>query len=362
LSPPLRFSFAELPVLEPTRRAASQRAGLKQIAEELGISMMTVSRALNGRGDVAEATRLRVLKAAKRLKYRPNRLVHALKSGRSRTVGVMISVWLSFNAKIIHGIHDVLAEHNCLPVLHFHGEGPHANRDEAELAYLHRLLDQRVDGIIFWPSDEAVPQMYLKEVWERGVPLVAVDRCLPLTKADFSGTDDVAGGRLVAEHLLALGHRRIGHITGEPWVSTYADRRRGFEQALARQPGVDLSVAECADVNSGEAAHRMMSRPNRPTAIFIPNDRMALPIYEVAQSLGIEVGRDLSVVGFGTLEETKWLRPRLATVDQKPYQIGRAAAELLLDRIEGRVATAKPRSARVVPTIVKCDSLRAPGR
>ena len=105
-----------------------------------------------------------------------------------------------------------------------------------------------------------------------------------------------------------------------------------------------------------------MSRPNRPTAIFIPNDRMALPIYEVAQSLGIEVGRDLSVVGFGTLEETKWLRPRLATVDQKPYQIGRAAAELLLDRIEGRVATAKPRSARVVPTIVKCDSLRAPGR
>jgi len=349
-------------VLEPTSRSASQRAGLKQIAEELGVSMMTVSRALNGRGDVAEATRLRVLKAAKRLKYRPNRLVHALKSGRSRTVGVMISVWLSFNAKIIHGIHDVLAEHNCLPVLHFHGEGPHANRDEAELEYLHRLLDQRVDGIIFWPSDEAVPQMYLKEVWERGVPLVAVDRCLPLTKADFSGTDDVAGGRLVAEHLLALGHRRIGHITGEPWVSTYADRRRGFEQVLVRDRGVDLSVAECVDVDSGPAAHRMLSQPDRPTAIFVPNDRMASPIYAVADSLGLAIGRDLSVIGFGALEETKWLRPRLTTVFQKPYEIGRAAAGLLLDRIEGRVDNAKPRSARVEPEIVDLESVGKPRR
>ncbi len=343
-----------------TDRRSGQRAGLKQIADELGISMMTVSRALNGRGDVAEGTRLRVLKAAKRLKYRPNRLVHAIKSGRSRTVGVMISPWLSFNAGIIHGIHDALAEHHCLPILHFHGVGPHANRDEAELEYLHRLLDQRVDGIIFWPSDESVSQMYLKEVWERGVPLVAVDRQLPLTKADFSGTDDVAGGRLVAEQLLALGHRRLGHITGEPWVSTYAERRRGFEQAVARQKGIDLTIAECADVDSAAAARAMLSRPDRPTAIFVPNDRMAPPIYAVAESLGLIIGRDLSVIGFGALEEAKWLRPRLSTVDQRPHEIGRAAAGLLLDRIEGRVASPKPRSARVVPTIVERESVRPP--
>ena len=349
-------------MFQPAPRPAGQRAGLKQIADELGISMMTVSRALNGRSDVAEATRLRVLKAAKRLKYRPNRLVHALKSGRSRTVGVMISVRLSFNAEIIHGIHDILADHNCLPVLHFHGVGPQAERDEAELEYLHRLLDQRVDGIIFWPSDETVPHMYLREVWERGLPLVAVDRRLPLTKADFSGTDDVAGGQLVAEHLLALGHRRIGHITGEPWVSTYADRRRGFEATIARQPAVSLVVADCIDVDSGPAARALLSRSDRPTAIFVPNDRMAPPIYAAADSLGLEIGRDLSVVGFGLLEETKWLRPRLTTVDQQPYKIGRAAACLLLDRIEGRVVTAKPRSARVVPKLVVHESVHEAAR
>jgi LacI family transcriptional regulator len=341
-------------------KALDRRAGLKQIADELGISMMTVSRALNGRDDVAEATRLRVLEAAKRLRYRPNRLVHALKSGRSRTVGVMISVRLSFNAAIIHGIHDMLAEHNCLPVLHFHGEGPQASRDDAERAYLHRLLDQRVDGIIFWPSDETVPQLYLREVWERGVPLVAVDRRLPLTKADFSGTDDVAGGRLVAEHLLALGHRRLGHITGEPWVSTYADRRQGFEEAVAGKSDVQLAVADCANVDSGPVARAMLSRRGRPTAIFVPNDRMAPPIYEAAEALGLTIGRDLSVVGFGTLEETKWLRPRLTTVDQRPYEIGRTAAALLLDRIEGRERTTRPRSVRVLPEIAAGESAGPP--
>jgi DNA-binding LacI/PurR family transcriptional regulator len=343
-----------------TTRRGRGPANLRQIAEELGVSVMTVSRALNGRLKGAEATRLRVLAAAERLKYRPNRLVHAIKSGRSHTVGVMISVRSSFNGKIIHGIHDALAKHNYLPVLHFHGVGPRASRDQVELKYLHRLLDQRVDGIIFWPSDETVSQMYLKEVWDRGLPLVAVDRRLPLTKADFSGTDDLAGGRLVAEHLLALGHRRLGHITGEPWVSTYADRRQGFEQTVARQRGVDLSVAECTKVDSGPAALAMLSQRDRPTAIFVPHDRMVPPIYEVAESLGLEIGRDVAVIGFGALEDMLWLRPRLATVDQQPYEIGRNAARLLLDRIEGRVTGDRARSVRITPTIVARQSIAAP--
>jgi LacI family transcriptional regulator len=340
-----------------SRPQEGQRAGLKQIAAELGLSMMTVSRALNGRGEVAEATRLRVLQAAKRLKYRPNRLVHALKSGRSRTVGVMISPWQSFRARIILGIHDALSEQNCLPVLHCHGEGPHANRDEAELEYLHRLLDQRVDGIIFLPSDETVPQTYLQEVWERGVPLVAVDRRLPLTKADFSGTDDVAGGRIAAEHLLARGHRRLGMINGEGWVSTYADRRLGFEQAIGGVPGVDLVVAECSGVDSGPVARTMLSQPSPPTAVFLPNDWMAPPVYEVAESLGLRVGRDLSIIGYGALEETKLLRPGLNTIGQDFYGIGHTAAGLLLDRIDGRVRGEEPREVRIVPTLVARESV-----
>lgn len=231
---------------------------VKQIADELGVSMMTVSRALNGRGRIADETRDRVLAVAKRLKYRPNRLVHAIKHGHSRTVGVMVPIASSFSAAVVRGIHDALAEHHYLPILHFHGEGPQAERDDAELEYLHRLLDHRVDGIIFWPSDESVPQMYLREVWDRGVPLVAVDRHLPRTNADFSGSDDIAGGRIAAEHLLSQGHRRLAHIAGEHWVSTYADRRRGFEEVIAGRKDVDYVVAECIDCQSGEIARTML--------------------------------------------------------------------------------------------------------
>lgn len=336
-----------MPTPKPRRTST-----VKQIAEELGVSMMTVSRALNGRGRISDETRDRVLAVAKRLKYRPNRLVHAIKQGRSRTVGVMVPIASSFSATVVRGIHDALAEHNYLPILHFHGEGPQAQRDEAELEYLHRLLDYRVDGIIFWPSDETVSQVYLHEVWERGVPLVAVDRHLPRTNSDFSGTDDEAGGRIAAEYLLSLGHRRVGHIAGESWVSTYADRRRGFELAIAARSDASLSIAECIDCQSGAAARSMLAGEDRPTAIFLPSDRMAPPVFEVAESLGLSIGSDLSIVGYADLAETAWLRPRLTTVRQDPYRIGSEAARLLLDRIEGRAGRDGPRSVRVPPEVV----------
>ena len=321
--------------------------------------MMTVSRALNGRGRISDETRDRVLAVAQRLKYRPNRLVHAIKQGRSRTVGVMVPIATSFSATVVRGIHDTLAEHQSLPILHFHGEGPQAQRDEAELEYLHRLLDHRVDGIIFWPSDETVSQVYLHEVWDRGVPLVAVDRHLPRTNADFSGTDDEAGGRIAAEYLLSLGHRRLAHVAGEGWVSTYADRQRGFERAIAGRSDASLTIAECVDCESGDVARDMLAREDRPTAIFVASDRMAPHVYDAAKSLGLTIGSDVSLVGYADLAETAWLRPRLTTVRQDPYRIGVEAARLLLDRIEGRAAADGPRSVRVPPTLVARESAAA---
>lgn len=340
----------------PTSPQPRRTSTIKQIAAELGVSMMTVSRALSGRGRISHETRDRVLIAAKRLKYRPNRLVHAIKQGKSRSVGVMVPIATSFSAGIVRGIHDALAEHHYLPILHFHGDGPQARRDEAELEYLHRLLDHRVDGIIFWPSDESVSQMYLREVWERGVPLVAVDRHLPHTNADFSGTDDEAGGRIAAEHLLALGHRRLAHITGEHWVSTYADRHRGFEQAVAGRRDVASVVEECADCRCGEIARGLFSARDRPTALFLSSDRMAPHVYAAAESLGLAIGKDVSLVGFADLTETAWLRPKLTTVKQDAHQIGREAARLVLERIEGRETNAPPRSVRVVPALVARES------
>lgn len=324
------------------------------------MSQMTASRALRGDGPVAEATRHRVLEAAERLKYRPNRLVRAVLGGRTGTVGLMIPIGSWFLAEVIRGVHDTLAKSGYLSVIHFHGEGPGADRDESELEYLHRLIEQRVDGIIFTPSDGSVPDVYLREVWDRGMPLVSIDRKLPRTQADFSGTDDEAGGGLVARHLLALGHRRFGHMSGEPWISTYLDRRRGFEAELAGTPGIDYAFATCQKSDARSAALEMLSSDQRPTAIFAASDKMAAGVYEAAGELGLQVGRDLAVVGFADLLEYRHLMPRLTTVNQQPLLIGANAASLILDRLQDRPCPAGPRAIRTEPRIIVRESTPFP--
>ena len=347
------------------------RANLRQIATELGVSMMTVSRGLRGSPEVSAVTRERILAAAERLKYRPNRVVNAFKTGRTSLVGVMVRPSKLYRCDLIEGIHDTLVAAGSLPVMHFSSTSGEATPDAAELGCLHRLLDQRVDGIVFWPSDETVPNHYLEEVWKRGVPLVAVDRPLPHTRADFSGTDDVAGGRLAAEHLLELRHRRLAILCGEPWVSTYADRRQGFIEAVtahnaaaackkAGDEAVVCEQIECRNEAALDESRELLSGRDRPTAIFAVSDVLAAHVYEAAAALKLAVGTNVSVLGYADIPEAGLLRPSLSTVRQDFQEIGRNAARLLLDRIESRTTTERARSMRIVPTLVVRQSTSAP--
>jgi LacI family transcriptional regulator len=360
------------------RRPHKPRITVGEIAAKLGISKMTVSRALRGEGSVAPDTLARVQRVAKRLKYRPNRLMRAVHTGRSRTVGVMIDPWNSFHSGVLGGIHQTLASHDYLPILHYPHQSPAfalGDRDRSELRYLHRLLDQRVDGIIFWPSDETIPNLYLQEVWDRGVPLVTVDRRMPATNADFSGTDDAAGARLAADHLLALGHRRLAFI-GAGTISTYADRRLAFAARVAECAGATIREAMCpspvaatrgqacwhdgervpAHSDSLEVTLELLRGPDRPTAILCASDWMTLGVYRAAAETALAIGRDLSVIGFADLREASMLEPALTTVRQDARAIGATAAQLLLDRIEGRVTTATPREVRQRPSLVERSS------
>jgi LacI family transcriptional regulator len=356
----------------PAKRATRDRSGrgrpnLRQIAAELGVSMMTVSRGLRGSPEVSAVTRERILAAAERLKYRPNRVVSAFKTGRTSLVGVMVRPSKLYRCDLIEGIHDTLVAAGSLPVMHFSHSGGEATPDAAELRCLHRLLDQRVDGIIFWPSDETVPNHYLEEVWKRGVPLVAVDRPLPHTRADFSGTDDVAGGWIAAEHLLGLGHRRLAILCGEPWVSTYADRRQGFVEAVAAHNAAVRSTTdvvceqiECRNEAALDESRELLSGRDRPTALFAVSDVLAAHAFEAAAALKLSVGTDVSVLGYADIPEAGLLRPSLSTVRQDFQEIGRNAARLLLDRIDGRTTTDRARSMRIVPTLVLRQSTTPP--
>lgn len=347
-------------------RKKSTRAdgGLKQIAEETGLSLMTVSRAVNGRSGVSQEARDRVLSAARKFKYRPNALGRALRSGRSNTVGVIARPTNAFNSQVIIGIHDHLAEAGIVPMIQFCPAG--GETADAELELVHRLVDLRVDGLIFWPAPmtraaDHVPDLYFREVWERGLPLVAINRSMPNTHADFSGTDDEYGGRLAAEHLLALGHRRIAHLGG-PDISTYADRRRGFEQALESYGGVEFTFEQSSQDEAYEHAISLLQRPasSRPTAVFASSDYFAVGVYDAAATLGLGIGSDVSVVGFADVDVASVLRPRLTTVRQDAVSIGRNAAKLLLDRLDQPSADPAPREIRILPNLVERASTRRP--
>lgn len=342
----------KLPTSSPRRRRKrQQRVGLSAIAQRLGVSMMTVSAALNGKPGVSEATRQRIQTVADELRYRPNKLVLAIRSGRSGVIGVMISPSSDFAGAVVRGIHDELVANGSLPLLHFHGGGPVAEPDTDELAYIHRLLDQRVDGIILWPSDESVPDLYLREVWERGIPLVCVDRQLSFTHADFVGTDDEIGGRLAAEHLLGLGHRRLVHLGGQRIVGTYEGRREGFERAVAQCRGGQCVTVEAHLDDLATAAREVLA--HKPTAVFAASDVMVPPLYEAARAAGLSLPRDLSIVGFADLAIASVMWPPLTTLRQDAMEMGRQAARAMLRRLDGSVPIGdQPVSLRLPPKLI----------
>jgi DNA-binding LacI/PurR family transcriptional regulator len=328
--------------------------GLKRIALESGVSVMTASRALRGQHDVAAATRKKVLRVAERLRYRPNLLVRAIQTGKSGNIGVVIPAMGDFGAQMICGVHDELARRQYLPLLHWRRlprPGLSDHDTETELDVIHSLLDRRVDGVILFPHDDLVPDVYFREVWQRHVPLVTVDRRLPLTRADFVGTDDRAGARMAADHLLSLGHRRVAHITGRARVGTFSDRRAGFESAIAGGGGRCTTVV-IEDGDDAAAAHRVLRMRPRPTALFLGADNLAPILYRAAAAAGMQIPRDLSVVGFADLELASMMTPSLTTVRQDPYGIGREAARIVCERCNGKNRNPKPVEIRLDPQLI----------
>ena len=348
-------------MLKVRRGRRSRPASLRDVAAATGVSVMTVSNALSGRGRIADDTRRRIRQAADELMYRPNRLVHAIRTGQSGTVGVVVNLSNSYTALLVRGIHNELARSGRLPILHFTGVDTGTARDTNELAHLHRLLDHRVDGIIFWPSDETVPASYLHEVWDRGIPLVAVDRRLEKTNADFSGTDDVAGGRLMMDHALALGHRHIAHLAGDLRVSTFAERLRGCRVQVGKRRDVSFQAIECGLHDCRDRVLSLLRASRRPTAILAASDLLAQQAYEALEDAGLRVGQDVSVIGFADLPEAQWLQPKLTTIRQDFELIGRNAARLILDRLTaGGKAGTIARNLRIAPELVVRGSSAPP--
>ncbi len=264
-------------------------------------------------------------------------LVRGMQTGRTKTVGVMLPFVDEFYGHIINGVHDELVKEDHVPLVlcSFQEQQPgESERISTELQQIYRMIDRRVDGIILHPVDDAVSDEYLHEILDRHIPLISVDRELEYAHADFVGTDDERIGALAAERFIELVHNRLGQIAGPSAVTTVSRRRQGFERAAAKA-GVQCLTVISSKFNDGsrEIPKLFQSEP-RPTAIFAGNDILASQTYKVAKQLGLQIPRDLSVIGCSNLTVSRLLTPELSTFEHFPEKIGAEAAKLLLRRLK----------------------------
>lgn len=325
---------------ESKRRAVSQSA----IARQAGVARTTVSLALRGGEGLSAETVQRVMNAAELLGYRPNNLVSAIRSGHTRMVGVMVPPCDSFWSDVLHGIHDGLIERDYVP-LALWSEHRKPQADEAlELRQIDRLVDWRVDGAILWPSFANLYYTHLSRLKRRDLPMVTLDSTLPDSfHADAVLSDERQGAEAVAGHLLGLGHREILHFGGPVSQTWSRDRRGCFSEVIRREPGAKLHLVELPmDKPRLGLIHEALSHLTGVTAVFCATDGIGEEVYQIAEKLGLRIPEDLSVVGYGNVDFGSRLNPPLTTVRQRPYRMGKAAARLVMDRIESGAPHASP--------------------
>ena len=308
-------------------------AGMKDVASLAGVAVGTVSNVLNHPDLVRPLTRARVEAAMEQLGFIPNGSARQLRAGRSRCLGlVVLDVTNPFFTEVARGVEDYAQAAGYAVIL--------CNSDEAddkERRYLRVLEEQRVRGILITPVHGRAPE--LRRIRERGTPVVLLDR--PGSAGQCSvAVDDRRGGEIAVSHLLGLGHRRIALVNGPVAIRQCADRRRGALRAVERaglDPAAVLTEVTVPAMNAragAAAADELLGRGPRPTAVFCTNDMLALGLLRRLGQAGVAVPGDLAVVGYDDIEFAADAAVPLTSVRQPKYQLGRAAAELLLDEAD----------------------------
>jgi DNA-binding LacI/PurR family transcriptional regulator len=341
-----------------TRRPRT-RPTLRDVAGAAGVSIATASRILTGARESRPATRERVLAAASRLDYRPSGLARALKLQQTSTLGLLVTdIENPYFPEVVRAVEDAAHARGYAVLLCNSTDDP-----ARELAYLNLLLERRVDGIIVAAS--RVGTRHAALLARAQVPVVLVNSEAPRSGLTSITSDNRAGARLAAEHLLQLGHRHLAHITADAANAAAALRMAGIRDALSAADGEvnppELLVAEGdAHVAGGERATReLLQRQPAVTAIVCYNDLTAIGALRALRACGRRVPEDVSVVGFDDIDLAKWTDPPLTTVAQQKAEMGRWAFETLRKEMEG--GSARPRRGRVLPaTLVVRETTSVP--
>jgi LacI family transcriptional regulator len=304
---------------------------LKDIARDLGVSVVTVSKVLRGNTDISEATRRRVLKRMKELNYQPNMMARGLASGCTYTVGLVVPDLVHpFFAEFAKSLSGVLRTNSRALILASSEEDPEIERQE-----IRTLLNRGVDVLLIASCQANLRNFY--ELGDTRTPYVLFDRNFHHLAAHFVGSDDVAVGEMATRHLVDIGRKRIAHIGGKNTSPSF-DRLRGYRNALI-QFGLPTSddyvvvrerVEEAGDIAGFQAMQELLKLKQRPDAVFCYNDLTALGAIEATLQSGLRVPEDIAVIGCGNLRYANYLKVPLSSIDHGTVELGRLAGEFAL--------------------------------
>jgi LacI family transcriptional regulator len=310
---------------------AKDRVTIRDVAARAGVSVATASKALNDRYGVAADTVRRVQEAVAELGYESSLVARSMRIAHTGVIGILVWDIEPYSAEVLKGAADAVRDTD-YELLVYAAAGRRADHMGWEHRYLPRLSGTLIDGaVLVTPTVETTPA---------STPVVAVDSRIGGEDLPAVDSDNFGGARVATDHLLGLGHRRIGFLGRPPReLASAQQREHGYRASLAAA-GVpfDPSLVRAGGYGATDlqdAARALLELPDRPTAIFAANDVSAIATIDVALTLGLDVPRDLSVVGFDNVPESALCRPALTTVEQPLQLMGQRAVEMLLALLAG---------------------------
>ena len=311
--------------------AKKNKTTIKDIANVLNISAAAVSKALHNDSRISEKTKKAVRQVAENLNYQPNHLASALRSGKSKLVGVIVPKTNSnFFSATIHNIEEVLNKEGYNIIITQSNESY-----KKECANIDTLLYTQVDGIIASMANETVKLDHFEKIKAAGIPLITFDRGENDLNVDYIGIDDYQSSHIIIDHLVAQGCKRIAHIGGFKHTRIYNNRIRGYLDALKKY---DLSLEKEllleSDLSIEDGRNKMeelLALDNKPDAVYVAGDYAALGALQVLNEKKIKIPEQIALVGFGDEPFANMVTPKMTSVNQHSYQIGKIAAEKFLE-------------------------------
>lgn len=309
-----------------------KKTTIYQIAEQLGLTAATVSRALNNNPKISEATRELVQKTAIKMNYEPNKVALALKSGKSYNVGVIVPrIDTNFFGSVIRGIEDTL-----------HPKGYQViicqtnSLQSREIENISTLLNAQVDGILMSISSPEIDVKVFSQVLNKNVPLIFFDRKKDIEGVSTVTINDFEGGYMATNQLILQGCKKIVHLSGNQKIEIFQERLRGYKQALLDN-GLNFDEDSVIEITSNidegkRVAKILLDKKDMPDGIFSSSDFAALGAIKELKANGIQIPQDVCVAGFANEPFTKFMELSITSVDQSPVEMGNMAANVFLEQ------------------------------